>query len=545
MEFKDRLMKTMLDIVEVPGISGTISENLAADKVYKILEEIPYFKDNPDNLKKITVANDPLERTFISALYKSKKETNKTFIITGHHDVVGVESYGNLKDLAFNPNELNKRITELSLSYDALEDLNSGEWLFGRGVADMKYGIALGIEFIRELSEKGDFVGNILFLSVPSEEYNSEGMLGAIDHIVELQNSGIEFIGLLLPEPSSLGTNHEDKIIHIGAAGKMNSLFFFVGKETHVAEPFNGFNANLLASEFNRLFELNIDMCEEFMGELTDPPTCLKQGDLRELYDVTTPLYAAAYYNIQTMNTKIEDLMLKLKKIATEAFENVLENYGNKSQLFIKADKTDIKSIRPLNIKPFVITYSELYNEVKEKYGEKFDEHLNFKIREWESLEYDKQTIAIHITKETFDWYPNKAPAIVIGFAPPYYPSRYPELEREDIKTYYKEVDEMIKYAKEKYNVKISKNNFCGVSDFSYIELGDKEGIDDISANMLGLNKTYMFPTEALKELSIPGIVFGPWGKDVHKYTERVNVPFSFNVVPDLCRHLIYRVFEM
>ena len=541
MEFRDMLMKTMLEIVAAPGISGTESENLAADKIYDILGSITYFKNNPGNLKRVKIKDDTLGRVFVSALFRSKIKTNKTFILTGHHDVVGVESYGPLKDLAFTPKDLTTRIAELGLSEDALSDLNSGEWIFGRGIADMKHGIALGIELIREFSEKDDFVGNILFLSVPSEEYNSEGMLGAIDHLVELQNSGCEFAGLLLTEPSTLGTAEEDKIIHIGASGKMNPLFFFVGKETHVAEPFNGLNSNALASEFNRLFELNLEMCEEYEGELTDPPTCLKQGDLRELYDVTTPLYAAAYYNIQTLNIKTEDLMAKLKKISTEAFENVIADYKKKCETFGKKQK---KLIRPIDVKPFVITYSELYDEVKKKAGNSFDIYLETKIKEWEEAGDDKQTIAIHIVKETFDWYPNKVPAIVIGFAPPYYPSRYPDLEREDYKNYYSEVDGMIEYAKARHNVKISKNNFFCVSDFSYIELGDKTGIDGISSNLLGLGKTYMFPTDSLKQLSIPGIVFGCWGKDIHKYSERINIPYSFDIVPDLCRNLIYRVFE-
>jgi len=167
MEFRDMLMKTMLDIVSVPGISGTVTENLAADRIYEIISSIAYFKKNPDNLKKIKIKDDPLGRIFISALFRSKANTGRTIILTGHHDVVSADGYGHLKDLAFSPNELTKRITELGPSKEVLEDVNSGEWLFGRGVADMKHGLALGIELLRELSEKDDFAGNILFLSVP------------------------------------------------------------------------------------------------------------------------------------------------------------------------------------------------------------------------------------------------------------------------------------------------------------------------------------------------------------------------------------------
>ncbi|HWQ78298.1 MAG TPA: M20/M25/M40 family metallo-hydrolase [Anaerovoracaceae bacterium] len=539
--FREKLMETMLDIVAEPSITGTADENLASDRIYAIFEAIPYFKNNPQNLKKIKIKDDPLERTYITAMYRSKVDTNRTILLAGHHDVVDIESYGHLKDLAFSPNELTKRISELSLSEEARQDLDSGEWLFGRGVNDMKYGLALAIELIRELSEKDDLTGNILFLSVPSEEYNSEGMLSAVDELVALQDKGCEYVSLLLLEPSSLGSATEPKTFHMGAVGKLNPLFFFTGKETHVSESLNGLNANSLASELNRLLELNLDLCEEFDGELTVPPTCLKQLDLKDLYNATTPLYAASYYNMETLNVKTEDLMKKLRELATRAFENVLSDYEAKCKKFQEIQK---RAIKPVQIKPFVISYSELYQEVKKAYGNEFDCHLDSKVREWEEAGCDKQTIAIDIVRETCAWYSNKTPMIVIGFAPPYYPNRYPDLERPDYKALYRNVDAMIRQAREQFQIDIVKNNFCGVSDFSYFELGDKEGIHEMSSNLLGLGKTYRFPADGLKKLSIPGIVFGPLGKDPHKFTERIHVPYSFDVVPALVRDFIYRTFQ-
>jgi arginine utilization protein RocB len=539
MNFKEKLMKTMLDLVAVPGISGTESENLVADKIYEILMGIPYFQRNPEKLQKIKIKSDDLGRTFVSALFSSRNKSNKTIILTGHHDVVGVESFGHLKELAFNPNEYSKKIEELRLDEEATEDLRSGEWLFGRGVADMKHGIALGIELLRELSEADDFEGNILFLSVPGEEYNSEGMLGAIDHLLELQNSGLEFVGLLLMEPSSTGINGADKMIHIGSVGKINLLFFFAGKETHVGFPFEGFNPNSLASELNRLLELNLEICEEFNSEFSTPPTCLKQIDLKDIYSVTTPLYSAAYYNLQTLNMNIGELMIKLKEICNKAFENVLETLIMKREVCEKIRK---EKLRPMDIKPLVLTYNELYQAVKNTHGNDLDILLSIKIKEWKKAGHDIQTIAIYMVREVYDLYPNKVPMIIIGFAPPYYPSRYPDMEREDIKNYFAVVDRMITYAKEKYDVNIIKNNFGGIMDLSYIELDDKNGIDEVALNLLGLGDSYMFPVESLKQLAIPGIVLGAWGKGIHQYTERVNIPYSFGIVPELCRYLIYNM---
>ncbi|QIB69077.1 M20/M25/M40 family metallo-hydrolase [Aminipila butyrica] len=539
--FSEKLMETMLDIVSAPSITGTPEENLAADKIYAILATIPYFIKNPQNLKKIQVEDDPLGRTYITAMYRSPINTNQTLLLAGHHDVVDIEPYGHLKDLAFSPTELTKRISELSLSEEALRDLNSGEWLFGRGVNDMKYGLALAIELLRELSEKDDLAGNLLFLSVPAEEYNSEGMLSAVEELVTLQQEGCEYISLLLLEPSSLGSAEEPKTFHMGAIGKLNPLFFFVGKETHVSESLNGINVNSLASELNRLLDQNLDLCEEFDGEFTVPPTCLKQTDLKELYNVTTPLYAASYYSMETLNVKTEDLMRKLRELALEAFEKVLSDYSARCKKFQQVQK---RTIKPIEASPFVITYSELYQEVKKNYGDEFDRHLDSKVTEWKEAGCDKQTIAIYIVRETCAWYPNKIPMIVIGFAPPYYPNRYPELERPDYKALYRNVAAMIRQAREQFQLELQKNNFCGVSDFSYFELGDKAGIQEISSNLLGMGKTYQFPAKSLEKLSIPGIVFGPLGRDPHKATERLHIPYAFEILPVLVRDFIYRTFQ-
>lgn len=541
MDLKSRLMKTMLNIVAVPGISGTESENLAADKIYEILSAIPYFEKSPQNLQKIRIKNDNLGRTFVSALFCSSRKSNKTVILLGHHDVVGVEGCGHLKELAFFPHKYTLRVSELGLNQEAADDLHSGEWLFGRGVADMKHGIALGIELLREFSESDETEGNILFLSVPGEESNSEGMLGAIDHILELQNSGLEYVGLLVLEPSSSGINKMDKMMNIGTVGKVNPMFFFAGKETHVAQAFDGLNANTLASEFNRLFELNLEICDSINGNYSTPPTCLKQMDLKDIYSVTTPLYAVSYYNLQTLNTASNDLLIKLKKICIKAFENTLESFYKKREAY---ERIHNKKLRPVNFEPLVYTYNELYQEVKKIYGNDLDLLLSSKIKEWKKAGYDIQTIAVYLVKEVFDKYPKKVPMIVIGFAPPFYPSCYPDMSNENVNTFFRSVDRMIDYAKEKYDINIVKNTFGDITDHCYTKLDSNIDMDKLFSNLLGLGNSYMFPVESLRQLEIPGIVFGAWGKDFHKHTERINIPYSFDIVPDLCKKIICDLFK-
>lgn len=266
----------------------------------------------------IKISEDPLNRSFVSALFCSSKPSKNTIILTGHLDVVDVEDFGHLKELAFEPLKLQSRIKELPLNKETLEDLESGEYLFGRGTADMKFGLALHIELLRELSLRDDFEGNILFLAVPGEESNSEGMLAAVPYLLDLkQRFGYEYVGLFVSEcciPKEIGDS--TKRIYLGTSGKVMPLFLFVGKETHVYESYTGLNPNLLAGELNRLLELNSDFCDRDRGNITPAPICLKHMDLKELYSVQTPLMAASYYNILTLNLSIDELMYKLKKFS-------------------------------------------------------------------------------------------------------------------------------------------------------------------------------------------------------------------------------------
>ena len=44
---KDRLYQDFMQLLHVPGISGTRSEVLTAEKVLSLLEEMPYFQSHP------------------------------------------------------------------------------------------------------------------------------------------------------------------------------------------------------------------------------------------------------------------------------------------------------------------------------------------------------------------------------------------------------------------------------------------------------------------------------------------------------------------
>jgi arginine utilization protein RocB len=63
--------------------------------------------------------------------------------------------------------------------------------------------------------------------------------------------------------------------------------------------------------------------------------------------------------------------------------------------------------------------------------------------------------------------------------------------------------------------------------------------MDYIRNNMLLWGDSYNIPFDEIEEISMPVLNVGPWGKDIHKYTERVFAEDLYNRVPDLISFLI------
>lgn len=538
-KFSKNVYDTMERLVSMPSISGTEQESIAANKIYGSLVQVPYFKENSYNVGIENIKDDPLNRSFVWAVVNGKEYSDDTFILSGHLDVVGVEEFGYLRSAAFDIKKCTERISEMKLDESTESDIKSGNWIFGRGTADMKFGLALNMELIKEFSINRNFKGNLMILIVPGEESNSEGMLSAVPFLLKLSRSRkYRYCGMIISEPSVPEKGETDsKRLYIGSVGKIMPLFFCVGKETHVGESLNGLNPNLLVSEINRLLECNGSFSDNVSGTVTPPPMCLKQTDLKKLYSVQSPLYAASYYNVMTLKAGYEKLIEDLKNLANTAFLNVMENIFDKRNRFMKKynQKLNFESF-----KPCVVTYSDILEQVKEKY-KNFNSYIDQKIDIWKKERRDNQSIAVNIVRETYELYGEKKPMIIISFIPPYYPHRYMKSRDNLGRRFMNVVDKSIEYAKNELHEDIVKTDFfMGISDASYTGIDEGESsVDDLVSNIVGYDTIYKFPADELKRIDIPVIIFGGEGKDLHKYTERLNLPYSFNVVPKIYKYII------
>ena len=64
---KNRMYDNMKRLVEVPSVSGTEDEILAARKLEELLYEIPYFAEHKDNVRLVPLENDPFNRVIVTA----------------------------------------------------------------------------------------------------------------------------------------------------------------------------------------------------------------------------------------------------------------------------------------------------------------------------------------------------------------------------------------------------------------------------------------------------------------------------------------------
>ena len=433
----------------------------------------------------------------------------------------------------------------MPLDEDSLKDYQSGEWLFGRGTADMKFGHGLCMELLRYYSENNVINGNLLYVAVCGEETNSEGMLRAVKFFNDFaEEKDIRYTALLLTECFMMEdqANDTNKYIHYGASGKIMPMFFFVGEATHAGEPFLGFDPSLVSTEVYRKLQLNIDFCQERFGEFTPPPVCLKMQDLKSTYSASTPLYSVAYYTIITVNIDPEDTIIKLKKIAYDAMTDSIKLINKRADEYSGFIGNDVVKYE---YKPCVMTLDELQKEVEKTFDGDLQEHLKEYALNLQKQKMEMQDIAVQLVKHIYELYKDKRPMVILSFIPPYYPDVYLEKSDEDVNRLMKACDSVISYAKEKYGETLKMKDFyMGISDMCYTGLDKDMNFDNLFKNLAGIGSVYNFPAEDMKKFRVPGIVLGGYGKDFHKHTERLHKKYNFEILPDLYIRLINDILK-
>ncbi|MQX76915.1 peptidase M20 [Sinorhizobium medicae] len=181
----EQVRQIALRITSWPSETGTPGEASFADRLHALLRELPYFREHPEDLHLIASHGEPLTRNVVALVRGTGK---RTLVMAGHFDTVSTDNYHELKALACDSLALKDALIESLSARDdrseqeerTLQDLASGDFLPGRGLLDMKSGLAVAIACLEQFAADTGRQGSSSHASYPFEGVSAQAMAAGI-----------------------------------------------------------------------------------------------------------------------------------------------------------------------------------------------------------------------------------------------------------------------------------------------------------------------------------------------------------------------------
>ena len=550
-EVSKKIRDMALDFVSQKSVVDTPDEVKMAEKVYATIAGLDYYQKHPELVYYVPCKDDLLGRKIVVAEMRGEKApSDKTVVMIGHVDTVGISDYGPNKDLATKPDELIKALGKLKLSKEVTEDLQSGKYMFGRGLFDMKSGDAIIICVMDEISKDiKNFEGNLVYAAVIDEEGNSTGMLNFVPHLIKLrEEKHYDYLAMIDTDYMAPAYPGDPlKYIYVGTVGKTMPTFYIVGKETHVGESFDGLDPNQIAAAITERVNLNPEFSDTVDGEVTLPPVTLKQRDLKTEYSVQIANKAILMFNYATHDSTPDQVLDKMVKVAQECFQHVVDTLNERYAQYCRMVGREFCK------QPWVartITYEELFDAVATEVPD-LKEKVDAYIEELKTDDtIDVRDKSLKIVDYVHDMWSDKDPVVVVYLTPPY----YPHIHVDDSDPRGKALIEAVKGAIDTVNADpefdytlLEKKFLPCISDLSYgAAPKDPHVLDKFVRNMPGYGegKIYSLPLEDMQALDLPVVDIGTVGKDAHKFTERIDTRFTFEYTPELVYQTIMNLLK-
>ncbi|KXZ16998.1 M20/M25/M40 family metallo-hydrolase [Bacillus nakamurai] len=530
-------------LVQLNSINGTLGEGKKADFIKDMVKSFPYFQENPSHVWEQAIPEDPYGRKNIFAFIEGNGKSRNTIIYHAHLDTVGIEDFGPLKDIAFDSDRLAEYFSNYEYDQDVQRDARSGEWMFGRGSVDMQSGIAVHLANLLHFSERRDQLpGHILFMSNPDEESQHSGILTSIPELKRLkQEKQINYLAAINTDfITPLFDGDTTRYIYTGAAGKLLPCFAIYGREVHVGDTLAGIDPNLIASEITRRIHNNIHMAENIEGELVLPPSCLYQRDNKEAYNVQTAVSSYLYFNYFIYEKTAKEVMDQLTAVAADACretEQKLSDYYDEYCDRTSLPKKDLSwNIQVYSLEDYLRRLKSRGIDPEQCIEQAFKthEHLELRMRCFKAVE------------ELQKLDPEQGAKVILFYAPPYLPHNY--LKEESTRD--RLLQNVIKEAVEKTAASTGetfafKKFFPYLADGSFLSLHETDAeISAFTDNFPGWDVIGTIPFKEIRELNIPSVNIGVYGKDGHKWTERVYKPYTFHVLPELIQQTTMHLLQ-
>jgi arginine utilization protein RocB len=541
---RERILKTLKELVALPSVSATDQEKIAAQYLETRISNMEYFHKHPEHFGSYSIPNDPYDRSVVFALVKGSA-SGSTVILMGHYDVVDTQEYGVMRDMAYDIENLPLALKNAQINDSAREDLDSGEWIFGRGVADMKGGLAIHLSVLEQYSENPNG-GAILFLAVPDEESYSAGMRHAVQLLLELREKhSLSYELLINTEPTRMVK--EKQVVPIGTGGKCLPVVLVQGKKAHVAACFDGLNPIGILSEIFLETELSASFSDEFSGEVTTPPTWANLRDMKDEYDVSVPQFASGYLSVLSLTSTPGEILAKLGAISKLAFQRYMDRVKVHFEEYQeKCGK--VEGNPEIEYEPEVLYFEQLRDKCALQSGfESFLEELFTKTEtQVRTGKWNYPQATIQMMKQMLEFSRITTPVVILGFSPPYYPamcSSNLQGKEEKIGEYF---DVIQKESETVFHRGLVKENYTvALSDCSYAA-SDKPFLGSQFVENTPLwERMYSIDFDGIAQLNIPCMILGPHGKEYHQMTERVERLDLTERIPHLIATLCNTIFRM
>lgn len=535
----------LYDLVAVQSDTGTAREATIAAAMLEMIREHPYFAARPDMYGRYD-GGDPLGRPVVWALRRGSGSA--TVLLTGHYDAVDLEPYGPFKRFALDPDLLRSEMGRQHDSYPfpaaVARDLDNPDWIFGRGTADMKAGLAIALWTLFTVETRAT---NVLFVAVSDEENLSAGARQAVPLLSELRERfDLDYALGVLSEPQYRNPDvNEAYVLHRGSMGKVLPFVVAKGILTHAAEIFSGLNSALIVSEIVRRTELATEFVSEDQGTSTPPPTTLLFRDLKSGYDVSVPEYSAASFNVQFLNgTTPLGVIERLRELGEQALGAALQRYDESFDAAVQ--RGAVSGAHGLQASGEALTLAELEARLERTVPDyasvrsSIEEEVRTAVRD---SNVSLQEASIRYVQRLIEASGIGDPLVVVGIAPPYYPAVSERLEDGPVRAV---IDALPDFTRRRFGTGTEERPYLfAMTDMSYLCSHDAEGDREILANLAIPDDLYEVPIDDIAELAVPTLIIGPACRSPHQIYERVYLPDVAERMPAIFRRIVERVEEL
>ena len=516
-------------LTQQPSVTGTAGEQALPGKLAEQVRASSLLAGC--DIWLIPAPNDPLERACLAVLARGTGA--ETVLLTGHFDTVNVADYGDLAPLATEPDALHgallKRLADPATAGEALAraDLESGHFLPGRGLLDMKAGLAAGLAATEAFMADPARQGNILFVAVPDEEVTSVGaraLAAALPAIC--RERGIDVVAVVnLDCIGDIGDGTIGRAVALGSVGKLLPTAFVVGVPTHASHPFQGVNAGALAGALAGRIEWATELADSHGGQPGIPPTLLSLKDSKTHYDVTTPDAAFVTWNALTLRRSAGEVMDRFEALVRETVLRFSTDLASRRMAVTGASGAlpDIAVLRASGL---------LAEAAKAGAGPMLDALGQSLAAQGLSLPDQNQ----RLTEAAWQASGRRGAAVIIGFGSLPYPSVLVS-DSKSARRLLEAVEEARQRAVARNGESIAVTPFFpGISDMSFLGEADISDVAVMAANTPAWTGGVRWGGEVG---GVPTINIGPWGRDYHTPLERLHMPYAFGTLPALLLDIV------